>query len=87
MAVSHVYDTYAKTTQGQTIHFDVVIDEKNHAKALNHAKEWLTSIGLEDALIDQHNCTFCHSAKETPEVRRQIDNLGYGIYKLDGCPS
>lgn len=87
MTVSHVYDSYAKTAQGQIMHFDVVIDEKNQEKALNHAKQWLTSIGFEDALIDQHNCSFCHSAKTPPELRSQIDTRGYGIYKLEGCPS
>lgn len=87
MTVSHVYDTYAKTAQGQTLHFDVVIDEKNQEKALAHAKQWLKSIGIEDAAIDQHNCNFCHSAEAPPELRRQIDKRGYGIFKLEGCPA
>ena len=34
MSISHVFDTYAKTAQGRIMHFDVVLDEKNAAKAL-----------------------------------------------------
>ena len=87
MTVSHIYDTNAKTTHGQTIHFDVVIDEKNQEKALNHAKQWLKNQGIADASVEQHNCTFCHSTEAPSELRHQIDNRGYGIVKLEGCPT
>ena len=33
MTISHVYDTYAKTSQGKSLHFDVVIDEQDQQKA------------------------------------------------------
>ena len=45
MPLSHVFDTYVKTAQGRIMHFDVVLDEQDQAKALQYAKEWLTSIG------------------------------------------
>lgn len=86
MNESHVYDTYAKTAQGRIMHFDVVTDEKNAAKALAYAKEWLAGIGFEDAVVTQETCVFCHSAEAPPELRRQIDSQGYGIYKMEGCP-
>jgi hypothetical protein len=86
MPLSHVYDTYAKASTGRIMHFDVVLDEQDQDKALKYAKEWLASIGHEDAVVTQENCAFCHSAEATPELRKQIDVQGYGIYKLEGCP-
>ncbi len=86
MPLSHVYDTYAKTANGRIMHFDVVLDEQDQTKALNYAKAWLTSIGHPDASVTQENCAFCHSAEAPPEIRREIDSQGYGIFKLEGCP-
>lgn len=86
MTLSHVYDTYAKATTGRILHFDVVLDELDQDKALHYAKLWLVSIGYPDAVVTQENCAFCHSAEAPPELRKQIDSEGYGIYKLEGCP-
>ncbi len=68
------------------MHFDVIIDEQDPQKALNCAKHWLESIGQADAVVTQETCYFCHSAEPPAEMRRQIDQSGYAIYKLEGCP-
>ena len=86
MPISHVFDTYAKTSKGITMHFDVVIDEQDQQKALNYAKEWLKSIGQENAIVVPENCYLCHSLEAPADLRQQIDNHGYAIYKLEGCP-
>ncbi|SJM92667.1 conserved hypothetical protein [Crenothrix polyspora] len=86
MSVSHVFDTYAKTAQGRIMHFDVVLDEKDSTEALNYAKAWLETLGIQDAVVTQENCLFCHSAEAPAELRKQIDSQGYAIYKLEGCP-
>jgi hypothetical protein len=86
MSISHVFDTYAKKAKGGIMHFDVVIDEQDPQKALNCAKQWLESIGHPDAVVTQETCYFCHSAKAPAEMRRQIDEKGFAIYKLEGCP-
>ena len=86
MTISHVFDTYAKTSKGKTMHFDVVLDEQDQQKALNYAKEWLKSIGEEDAIVTSENCYFCHSVEAPAELRQQIDAQGYTIHKLEGCP-
>jgi hypothetical protein len=86
MTISHIYDTYAKAANGKILHFDVVIDEQDQEKALQCAKMWLTSIGYADATVNLSNCAFCHSAEATPTLRKEIDERGYGIYKLEGCP-
>jgi hypothetical protein len=86
MPISHVYDTYAKTSKGRTMHFDVVLDEQDQQKALNYAREWLKTIGEEDATVVSENCYFCHSIEAPAELRQQINGHGYAIYKLEGCP-
>ena len=86
MALSHVYDTYAKAANGRIMHFDVVLDEQDQDKALLYAKEWLTSIGHSDAVVTQENCSFCHSAEAPSDLRKDIDAQGYAIVKLEGCP-
>lgn len=86
MPLSHVYDTYVKAKNGRIMHFDVVLDEQDQDKALACARKWLASIGHPDAIITQENCAFCHSAEAPPELRKQIDDQGYAIYKLEGCP-
>lgn len=85
MSISHVFDTYAKTAQGRIMHFDVVLDEKNNAKALGYAKSWIESIGIQDAIVTQENCIFCHRAETPSELLKQINSQGYAIYKLEGC--
>lgn len=86
MTVSHVFDTYARTRKGTVMHFDVVLDENDQQKAIKCAKLWLSSIGQDDAAVSAENCYFCHSVEAPPELRRQIDTLGYAIYKMEGCP-
>ncbi len=86
MTISHVFDTYAKTAKGATMHFDVVLDEQDPQKALSYAKQWLESIGHHDATVTQENCYFCHSVEAPEALRKQIDEQGYAIYKLEGCP-
>ena len=86
MPISHVFDTYAKTSKGLIMHFDVVLDELDQDKAIEYAKQWLATIGHGDAIVTSNNCYFCHSAEAPPELRAQIDARGYAIYKLEGCP-
>jgi hypothetical protein len=86
MTISHVFDTYAKTSKGKTMHFDVVLDEQDQQKALHYAKEWLKTIGEENATVVSENCYFCHSVEAPADLRQQINDRGYAIYKLEGCP-
>jgi len=86
MTNSHVFDTYAKTSKGRIMHFNVVLDENNQEKALNYAKHWLARIGEAQAILDANNCYLCHSGEAPAEIRKQIAVHGYAIFKLEGCP-
>lgn len=86
MSISHVFDTYAKTAQHKTLHFNVILDEQDQQKALAYAKHWLATIGFDDAEVTSGNCYLYHSI-ETPAVfRSDIDRQGYAVYKMEGCP-
>ena len=76
MPISHVFDTYAKTSKGKTLHFDVVLDEQDQQKALHYAKEWLKTIGQEDATVVSENCYFCHSVEAPAELGNKSTTRG-----------
>ena len=82
---SHVYDTYVKAKDGHTMHFDVIMEEKDHKKALKYGKEWLKSIGEENASMTSEECKFCHIEETSDDVAKEITEKGYFILKLEGC--
>ena len=81
----HVYDTYVKVKDGHTMHFDVITDEKDHNKAIEFAKKWLTSIDEKDAVVTTKECQFCHSQSSPEPVANAIEQDGYFIQKMEGC--
>ena len=81
----HVYDTYVKSKDGNIMHFDVFTGVRDHQKAIDYAKEWLTSIGEGDATVTSNECNFCHSQNAPADVAKAISKQGYFIYKMEGC--
>ena len=86
MSISYVYDTFAKTSKGKLMHFNVVIDESNQQIAIACALAWLTSLGFDEAIVTPENCYFLHSLDAPGAIRQQLDAQGYAIYPLEGCP-
>lgn len=83
----HVFDTYAKSMRGRIMHFDVILPEQDQAQAIEAAKHWLASIGEADADVTQESCFFCHFTTANPDIHGEVNQRGYAIYKLEGCPS
>ena len=54
----HVFDTYVKSNDGHTMHFDVITDKNDTENAITFAKEWLKSIGENNAKELQKNVNF-----------------------------
>ena len=81
----HVYDTYVKAADGHTMHFDVITAEKDHQKAIEYGKEWLSSIGEGDAVMTTNECQFCHTQGAPEHVEQSIRKSGYYIQKMQGC--
>lgn len=82
-----VYDTYAKSHEGRVLHFDVLVPRGvSGDKALFFAKKWLEEIGENAEGLDQSRCQFCHSEKAHIRVEKDIQNQGYHILQMEGCP-
>ncbi|MEE8057569.1 MAG: DUF2024 family protein [Pseudomonadales bacterium] len=81
----HVYDTYVKSKDGHTMHFDVFTEVKDDEKAVEYARQWLVSIDEGDAAISSKECRFCHSQSAPDNVVEAINKDGCFIYKMEGC--
>lgn len=83
-----VYDTYATSTTGHTIHFDVLLASPSEAsKAYEYAVKWLDDIGEKDAELSQSRCTYCHSERASTAVIADIESNGFHILQMEGCPN
>ncbi|QLH11586.1 DUF2024 family protein [Nitrosarchaeum sp. AC2] len=83
----HVFDTYVKSKDGHTMHFDVITDKNNIENAIIFAKEWLNSIGEKDVVVTTKECRFCHTQSVSEEIEIEIMTNGYFIAKMEGCPN
>ncbi len=81
----HVYDTYVKDKDGHTMHFDVITSKKDHDKAIDYAKKWLSSIDEGEASVTTEECQFCHSQGAPEPVEQAIEQDGFFIQKMEGC--
>lgn len=82
----HVFDTYVKSKDGRIMHFDVITDKNNTENAIMYAKEWLNSIGENDAVVTTKECRFCHTQSVSEEIEIEIMTNGYFIAEMEGCP-
>jgi hypothetical protein len=82
----HVYDTYVKAKDGRTMHFDVFTAERDNDKAVEYAKQWLSTVGETGTKVSSEECRFCHIQAAPPEAENQIKSQGYYIYKMENCP-
>ena len=83
-----VYDSFASSNQGRLMHFDVFVESGTPAEqALAYGQQWLLSIGESAAGLKQSHCNFCHSEAAIPEVAQHIQNHGYFILQMEGCPA
>ena len=80
-----VYDTFASSKKGNTIHFDVLLTSGGKKEdASKYAKVFLEKIGESAEALD--SCKFCPSEKADVELEKQIQSDGHHIVPIDGCP-
>jgi hypothetical protein len=83
-----VYDTYATSAKGAMIHFDVLVPMGTSAEtAFKFAREWLDQVGMGDAELEQTRCNFCHSENAGARVIIDVEQDGYHIIRMEGCPT
>ena len=79
-----VYDTFASSKKGNTIHFDVLLPSGgNKEDASEYARVFLEKIGEAAEALD--SCKFCQPEKADVEVEKQIQSDGHYIVPIDGC--
>ncbi|MES2817675.1 MAG: DUF2024 family protein [Pseudomonadota bacterium] len=81
----NVFDTHVRTLDGRYLHFDVLIEGNDQARATRYARDWMAERGVRDADIEQSRCQFCHSEPANPEIAAAIIDQGYFIIPLQGC--
>ena len=82
-----VYDTYVTKKDGKTMHFDVIVESSTpHEKAIEYGKAYLKDAGQDGQTMTQEECQFCHVQEAPPVVAKDIENRGYFIQKMEGCP-
>ena len=78
-----VYDTFASSKKGNTIHFDVLLPSGGKKEdASKYAKVFLEKIGEAAEALDSYK--FFHSEKADVEVEKQIQSDGHHIVQIDG---
>ncbi len=82
-----VYDTYVAKKDGKIMHFDVIVESSTpHEKAIEFGKEYLKDAGQGGQSMTQEECQFCHVQEAPKVVEDSIQQNGYFIQKMEGCP-
>ena len=82
-----VYDTYVTKKDGKIMHFDVIVEASTpQEKAIDYGKEFLEQVGQGDQTMTQEECQFCHVQEAPKVVEDSIQQSGYFIQKMEGCP-
>ncbi len=83
-----VYDTYATSKKGHTIHFDVFLPHGSSKEtALRYARQFLDAIGESSEKLKSERCNFCHTESANPTVAESIERGGCYILQMEGCPN
>ena len=80
-----IYDTHMNSKDAY-YHFDVVVKDASQVEIEGYAKAYLEAIGVEYTHITQKRCQFCHEELANQEAIDAINNEGYYIIPMQGCP-
>ncbi len=82
-----VYDTYATSKTGKTIHFDVFLPHGgSKGDAVRYAHAFLESIGESADALKSERCNFCHTEPAPPAIQASLTQAGHYILQMEGCP-
>ena len=81
----HVFDTHVRTTTGEYLHFDVLVDDANSKRVNEYVGRYLNSKGIQASELKSSSCQFCHSEIANPDVQAAIHANGHYILPLAGC--
>lgn len=82
-----VFDTYVTKTDGQLMHFDIIVPSGTDTlTVLGFGQQYLAQVGAQSSQVTTDQCRFCHVEQATPEMASAIDQQGYYILPMEGCP-
>lgn len=83
-----VWDTYVRTNDGFTKHFDILVPEdfNEESKVFEYGRMYLKSRGIYDANLDSSECRECHIEDAGEDVISSIDTKGFHIIEMDNIP-
>lgn len=80
------FDVWAKTSTGGFLHFELIAHAMDPARALDHAREWLDSVGHTGAQLGPQNLTLCHQISPIPPTLGTLLRArGWAVIGLEGC--
>lgn len=82
-----VFDTYVTRPDGQQMHFDVIVPSGTAQEtAMAFGQNYLAEVGVKEGKVTAAQCRFCHVEQATPEMQQAIEQKGYFILAMEGCP-
>ncbi|MCA9900918.1 MAG: DUF2024 family protein [Anaerolineales bacterium] len=82
-----VFDTYVTKPGGEQMHFDIIVPSGTQQKTvLTYGQAYLAQVGVSDGEVTTEQCRFCHVEQATPEMQQAIEQKGYFILAMEGCP-
>ncbi len=82
-----VWDTYVTKTDGQVMHFDIIVPQEIKDKTMiySYGMEYLKTKGQEGSQFSTNECNFCHIEKIKSEWEAIINLKGYVIVEMENC--
>ena len=82
-----VYDTYVQRSDGQRMHFDILVPEgiDDHAVVLQYGQRYLRAKGIDPNTLRAEKCNYCHMESATPAVEEEIAARGFAILEMENC--
>ena len=78
----------AVSKHGLLIPFDVLVERgMSKDKAFKYGKFWLANIGEHPEDLDQSRCHYGHSENINTDIESAINNTGFYILQMEGCPN
>ena len=82
-----VYDTYVNKSDGDIMHFDILVEEglTDLEKIFQFGNRYLAEKGIKNHILDTEACQFCHIEVASESVEKAIQEKGYFILEMEGC--
>jgi len=82
-----IWDTYVVKTDGNKMHFDIVVPEKekNAIQIYQFGQEYLKGKNVQSETLRAKECTFCHIENASQIIINAIQSKGYHIIEMENC--